>query len=97
MAPEVEEAVADADRGHGEDVLPDLHEPALQLIARLDGGLGRWRQLAGSGSAARSTLPLAASGKRSSVTNAAGTMYSGSARAANSRSSRGSGGSSLTT
>ena len=75
----LEEVVVDADPVHPEHLLPDRRQELLPQVARGHVRPTRPRRLQpGAGRARRSSLPLGVSGRASSTTNAAGTMYSGS-------------------
>ena len=89
MTAEIEKVVADADRLPLQQVLPDLDEVQLHVVARGDErGLARPAfAVAGAGRASRSTLPLGVSGSAGRSTNADGSMYSGSFDLSRARSS----------
>ena len=80
MTPEVEEAVADADRSRRRGRPARSSRAGARAIARLDGGLGRWQTSHRSPARGAPRDPpcrwrRAASARASS--NAAGSMYSG--------------------
>ena len=92
VAAEVEEVIVNPDPLELEHIGPDAGERVLERVEgatySADGSSGPGP---GSGSALRSTLPLGERGKSSRVTNAEGTMYSGSAAWSHRRSSATSG------
>lgn len=73
VAAEVEEVVVDADPGHAEGLGEHLGDGLLGGVAGATYSPTRSPR-DGSGSAARSILPLTVSGSASSVTTAEGTM-----------------------
>ena len=87
MPAQGEEVIVGPDRGQPEHVGERLAHQLLAGIGRAPPGPGTGGRGSGAGSAARSSFPFAVSGSASSTTTAAGTMYSGSRAAANSRTS----------
>ena len=82
VAAQLEEVVVPAHPLDAQQLRPDRGQRLLDLaLRRLVAALHVRPSPSGAGSALRSSLPLGVSGSASSCTKAAGTMYSGSARA----------------